>query len=605
MSKRISRREFLALTSTSVAAGLTATATRTPVVTATPSCTDQSLVSQMPTVEGQRYEVSVPDTLELQERAELAINALTRCTNPDTYDVYFYGDANRNPPRMYRIMSFFAKFWEGLALMRHLTGNLYNFHVDQHWTEAFLEWWSRERPVLEGPGGGRLLCWIGNNYEFEKDRCWAQIGEEAIEILSGAYTYNGDYCYFSDDQGAMLTGWAATQTGWTLQGVTRMYSTTGSDPAKRLAQKLARYLKDHAQIFDSSGSFQARTPSELGPVLHFHSHGNTMVALSEYALATGDQEFAAFAKMGYEYGLSVGWPLVGFFPEYIKDWPDSRPWIDCETCCTVDMMMLAMNLSKMGQGDYWDDVDRFVRNQFAEMQMRNGDWINRVAATHPTAAVGPGEDGDRVAERVVGSFAGWASANDIIDSEDMSFISGCCTGNGSRAIFYVWDNMLEFAAGKLRLHLLLNRASPWADVNSYVPYEGRVDVKMKAACDLEVRIPEWVKPDEVSGFVNDEPRPLAFQGRYAQIGYVKRGDLVTVSFPISERTIDTTIGNVPYTLTIKGNDVVSISPPGKWDPFYQRSKYRQNHVQWIDRARFVPSVLPERRLPERRPRETR
>ena len=98
MSKRISRREFLALTSTSVAAGLTATATRTPVVTATPSCTDQSLLSQMPTVVGQRYEVSVPDTLELQEQADWAINALTRCTNPDTYDVYFYGDATRNPP---------------------------------------------------------------------------------------------------------------------------------------------------------------------------------------------------------------------------------------------------------------------------------------------------------------------------------------------------------------------------------------------------------------------------------------------------------------------------------------------------------------------------
>jgi hypothetical protein len=643
MAERITRREFLGLAGASVAAGLAAaacsgsptaaptsqatatpsatatlsptttqtptstvtpsptqtptitatpspTTTPTPTATATPGCSDQDLLSREPVVEGKRYEASVPDTLDLQERAGLAINALTRCTNPDSYDVYFYGDARRNPPRMYRLMPFYGKFWEALALMRHLTGSLYNRHVDQHWTEAFLKRTRDERPVLEGPDGGRLLCWIANNYKHEKDPCWAQIGEEAIEILSAAYTHHRDYCSFVDVTGAPLTGWEATYQGWTLQGVTRIYSTTGSDSARRLATELARYLKDHAQVFDGSGSFQARHPSELGPALHFHHNGNTMVALSEYALATGDQEFAAFAKKGYEYGLSVGWPLVGFFPEYIKDWPDPRPYIDCETCCTVDMMMLAMNLSQLGQGDYWDDVDRYVRNQFTEMQMRNGDWIDRIAATHPTVPVGPGEDGDRVAERVVGSFAGWATANDFTAGEDLTFISGCCTGNGSRAIFYVWDNMLEFAAGKLRLHLLLNRASPWADVNSYVPYEGRADLVMKATCAVEIRIPEWVKPNEVSCFVNGMPRELTFQGRYAQVGNVESGNLVTITFPISERAVKTTIGGVSYRLMIKGNDVVSINPPGKLQPFYQRAHYRDNRVRWIKRERFVPAA---------------
>jgi len=487
-------------------------------------------------------------------------------------------------------MPFYGKFWEALALMRHLTGNLNNDHVDQRWREAFLKRLCNERPVLEGPDGGRLLSWIANNYKYEKDPCWTQIGEEAIGILSGAYTHKGNYCYFHDDKGAMLTGWQATYQGWTLQGVTRIYSTTGSDPARRLAARLARYLKDHAQVFDRNGSFQARHPSDMGPALHFHHNGNTMVALSEYALSTGDQEFAALARRGYEYGLSVGWPLVGFFPEYIKDWPDPRPYIDCETCCTVDMMMLAMNLSKLGQGDYWDDLDRYVRNQFVEMQMRNGSWIDQIAATYPTAPVGPGEDGDRVAERVVGSFAGWATANDFIASEGESFISGCCTGNGYRALFYVWENMIEFTSGKLRLHLLLNRASPWADVNSYIPYEGRVDLVIKATCEVEIRIPGWVKPDDVSCFVNGMPRELAFQGRYAQVGNVESGNLATVTFPMSERAVKTAIGGVSYRLIIKGNDVVSIDPPGKWQPFYQRAHYRDNHVRWTRRERFVPEA---------------
>jgi hypothetical protein len=99
-----------------------------------------------------------------------------------------------------------------------------------------------------------------------------------------------------------------------------------------------------------------------------------------------------------------------------------------------------------------------------------------------------------------------------------------------------------------------------------------------------------VKPEEVLGFVNDEPRQLAFRGRYALVGSVESVDVVTITFPIFEKTVETTIGNVPYTLIIKGNDVVSIDPPGKWYPLYQRAKYRENQARWINRERFVPTT---------------
>jgi hypothetical protein len=625
MNTRFTRRDFLRIVATIFGAGIasacervlltqtpkpsptatittmpspTATATVTsspsPAVTSTatpePECSYDALkaLSQVVAVEGERYEVKFPDTLDLQERAQLAINALTRCTNPESnYDVYFYGNLAHNPPVMHRLMSLYGKFWEALALMRNVTGSSVNDHVDQRWREVFLDWFHRDNPVLEGPDGGRILCWIANNYRFEENPCWRIIAEQAIETLSGAMIHRRDYRYFADEAGTMNTGWQATYQGWTLQGVTRIYSALGSLSAKTLAAEIARYLKDYAQVFESDGSFQARHPSDMGPALHFHHNGNTMVGISEYALATGDQEFAAFAKKGYEYGLSVGWPVVGFFPEYINDWPDSRSYFDCETCCTVDMIMLAINLSKLGQADYWDDVDRYVRNQFVEMQMRNGDWINQFAANYPTSPVGEGEDGDRVAERVVGSFSGWATANDYIPREGESFISGCCTGNGARALFYIWENMIEFNTGRLRIHLLLNRPSRWADVSSYVPYEGRVDVKMKTKARLEVRIPEWVSPAELLCTVDGNSKELTFRGRYALVDQLEDGSLVTITFPISERIVQTTIGNVSYTLVIKGNEVVSIDPPGRWHPFYQRAHYREGEVRWVERQCFV------------------
>ena len=53
----------------------------------------------MPEYTGQRYAALVPDTLDLQERAMLAINVLTRATNPQAdYEQYFGVNFRHNPP---------------------------------------------------------------------------------------------------------------------------------------------------------------------------------------------------------------------------------------------------------------------------------------------------------------------------------------------------------------------------------------------------------------------------------------------------------------------------------------------------------------------------
>ncbi|MGD2178663.1 MAG: right-handed parallel beta-helix repeat-containing protein, partial [Anaerolineae bacterium] len=300
---------------------LTATATDADGSTSEFSI-DQTFFCRTPSLKGERYEALVPDTLDFQDRAELAINALTRCTNPEAdYAVYFYADLHRNPPVMYKQEPLMGKFMEGLAMMRMISGSQLNVHVDQRWRELFLRWPTESKPVLSGPDGGRQLAWMAINDQLENDPCWREFAEQALESISEAVVHEDDYCYFPDGQGAMPTGWEATYQGWTLQGVTQLYLATGSDTARQLAAELARYLKDHAQVFDGDGHFLARHPSGMGPALHFHHNGNALVGISEYARATGDEEFAAFAKMGYEWARSLGSPLVGFFPEYIDDWP--------------------------------------------------------------------------------------------------------------------------------------------------------------------------------------------------------------------------------------------------------------------------------------------
>jgi hypothetical protein len=110
----------------------------------------------------------------------------------------------------------------------------------------------------------------------------------------------------------------------------------------------------------------------------------------------------------------------------------------------------------------------------------------------------------------------------------------CCTGSSTRTLYYVWEHMLEHNDGELRVNLLLNRASRWADVYSYIPYQGRVDLKIKEECrSVWLRAPEWLGPGspEMMCAVNGKARSLHWEGRYVDAGPLTPGDSVVVTFP--------------------------------------------------------------------------
>ena len=611
MNNSFTRRDFLKLSSISLLAGLAgctglkiteeipssiappfSTDTLTPVLTPSTSSAGCSLneefYNRLLTLEGERYTANVPDTLDFQRHAELSLNALTRCTNPDAdYSVYFYGKANRNPPILTDAdvepnpTSFNGKFSEATLMMRQMTGLKINEQVDQVWRAKFLRWLAQSNPCLVGPDLGRLLAWLALIYQIEGDECYRQLGEKAIQQMLLQSKMVDDYRYFPGSSGTKPKDREIVNHSWTLQGIAHFYQVTGYLPAKQLGTEIAHYLKDHSGMFDANGRFLFYYQNDgHGNAVHFHSNGNAMLAIAEMATMTGDQELAGFARQGYEYARTVGTPLVGFFPEYIPAYSGQLPYIDCESCCIADMVLLALFLTKTGQSDYWDDIDRYVRNQLVENHMASGTWIEKYSTKLPLSPIPDGTTGDNVSERGVGSFSGWSSANEYLIDMNQPLVSACCTGNGSRAFYYIWQNMLSFNQGRLTINLMFNRASRWADINSYIPYDGRINVQIKENCDLELRLPEWVNPEETSGAVNSTPVKLSFSGRYARFGQVQRGDIATLSFPISERSMDTFIGDQIYSLTIKGNDVVDIHPSGILYPFYQRSHYRHRSLPW-------------------------
>jgi hypothetical protein len=163
----------------------------------------------------------------------------------------------------------------------------------------------------------------------------------------------------------------------------------------------------------------------------------------------------------------------------------------------------------------------------------------------------------------------------------------CCTGNAARTLYYIWDAIVTAKGTNAQVNLLLNRASPWLDVDSHLPYEGKVVIRNKTVRKLSVRIPEGTARGQVACDVNGKKQETTWSGHYLVVDGLKGGDLVTIEIPLMEKTLFKVIGDVPYRLTLKGNTVVDIAPEGTIYPLYQRDHYKRNKSPLKKISQFV------------------
>jgi hypothetical protein len=611
---------------------------------------------QIPPYRGQWYEDTVPDTLDLADRLRLAIHAATSIADPMAdCEVYWLVDFHRNPPTMAHDFNDWVLqlegILEGVPLARTACGSTENEEVDRTWmagpvlkaigpdglvyiplgdrpwgrTNIFMPQQRAFLPngssvPLEDPSVSqiasaytcqRVISAMTIYYSRDENPMWKATIEKMIRRLSQLAIHRDDYAYYPDGMlqpngtygsyAEMPTGVKSIEWGGNgrlIQSLSQFYLVTGHEPALELAAKLTRYLRLRSQFYTLDGTWLISDMEKSWLEKNFdlknlrqggHStHAIGAYAAIEYGLAANDHEAVDFARGVFDWARANGVSVTGFFPEFLVP-----GYHTCETCMVADMLTLAVKLSAGGVADYWDDVDRWVRNQFAEQQLTNTDWVYRMAERQPHKAVQPNETAERVPERNVGAFAGWAAPNDFTHrylGYEASMMH-CCMGNGTRAMYYVWEHILDHNDDGLRVNLLLNRASAWGDVYSSIPYEGRVEIKMKKSCrDVSMRVPEWIESGSVhvKATRNGNLLPLAWEGRYVRtIDPVSAGDVVVLQFPIELQTVKQTIAGTPYVLEIKGNTVVSISPGGENGPLYRREYMKADKAPTTRLKRFV------------------
>jgi len=152
-------------------------------------------------------------------------------------------------------------------------------------------------------------------------------------------------------------------------------------------------------------------------------------------------------------------------------------------------------------------------------------------------------------------------------------MSHCCTASCVRGLYYAWYYGCVEKPGQVNINLLLNRGSQSLDVDSYLPYEGKVRLNIKKDTFVNVRIPKWVDNDKVIVFKNDQPCEFSWANGCLTLVNTHAGDTFLITFPMKSRTVKETIAKKEYTITYKGNTVISISPQGAICPLYNRKHF--------------------------------
>jgi hypothetical protein len=611
-----------------------------------------------------RADDQAPDTLDLADRAALSINALTGAADPQrNYETYLSGHLVFHPANMSGLSGMCAaKPVHALPCLRVMSGSRQNYDYDHKMLEACtrdvekdgLWWlnvegrpWRAKSPGQPGgsEGGRDIVCVQGQSRlmialmdcwsKYDGDSRYLDLVQRMSDGLAQIALRNDDLAWYHyiysrsgwsgkvdpnanpDPTGAGGGGFIYTD-GHPLRAFSRWYAVSGDRKALDMADRVARFLM-RPEVWGTGEGPTMLDASARGLWQgHFHSHTMGMKGLLEYGIVTRNARVQEFSANFYEYSRNFGIPRIGWFPNFIgpiqqvqenafRSWNSKAMMM--EGCDIGDMTWLAVRLSEAGISDHWDDVDQWVRNHMMEHQMIDRDILEDIVANSPDhKANNLTETDEDIIARNVGSFL---SSSDPTVGEP--WWTMCCNSNVALGGLYsAWKSIVQCTGDVARVNLLLNRTSPWLDVDSYLPYEGKVVLRNKTARKAYVRLPRWVDKKAVRCQVNQAEVAPAWLDNYLTFEGLVNRDLVTITFPQVETVEKYTelLSGQEYTCRFKGNTLVDISPrsklPGrpvgvsdagsrftfiKGYPMYQRDFYNRSKAPLKKRTQYVSSMV--------------
>ena len=419
-------------------------------------------------------------------------------------------------------------------------------------------------------GQGDMLRAMTAWYQYTGNQAWEDTCNNLVDGIDRIVVHKEDYAFFP------VFGWhdeeylrsCYTKRGWkdttepanerfgeegslfNHQGhiagaLANWHMVSGNRQALRLSGELAKFLAK-PKFWADFTSGPAAEHASFGMDGHSCGHANAIRSILEYALTSNDSRLKLFAREGYEWVRRYGLMRIGII-EGASDW---------QGCNLGRWTAVAVELSENGIGDYWEDVDQYIRNVGIEMQVQpeQSSRLSEFSRGKPENLDHPKHSfpDEEAPEKAVGGY--FAMRGEI------PYVWLCCSTHGNMGLFYAWDSTIRFSDDIARVNLLLNRASPWMDIDSYIPYDGKVVLLNKQVKEVHVRMPLYVDLAAVTCTVEGRAVKSVWLGRYLRVDGLKPGDRVEITFPLEVSTETWTYRGTPFTLKMKGNTVIGMDP---------------------------------------------
>lgn len=447
-------------------------------------------------------------------------------------------------------------------------------------------------------------------------RTGAAAAEDALDALVAGLgaiaVWDGDTAYFAGSQ--WRSGWLDTtltgdsapdgraKYGWAslvALPLARYYELTARPAAGRLVEALLSYFIERSDLVAADGRFAGH--------LHAEGFGAVAIAAARYGAAVGRDDWLAWADRLFQWvrarSTRYGWvpDRSGLQASYYRYWYgiDALP-PTCETCGLVDVLELAIALAECGQPDYWDDVERWARNHLLASQIGSPDSLAAgasvagVADNDPSspplrALLAPAAHEGPLARVVAGAFDNASLPAGLLGfraSGLSPIVEGCCACSGLHGLFLAWHHAIVHDGAAVWVHLWISRDSPWAEVVSYEPYVGRLDVRVHTSRPLRVRVPSWVPRAALAILADEQPRTAHWDGDYLRFDALAADQIISLRYPLVDRTEEEQVEDERLRVQWHGGTVVSITPTGLGLDTYRR------------RQLVVPSRVPSPTFPQ-------
>ncbi len=399
-----------------------------------------------------------------------------------------------------------------------------------------------------------------------------------------------DQCYFPAGMGAVKQDGAIIPNIWNQQPapvvepLVNYYLATGDgealDFARAYTEGLLAGLQPGGIRIEPDGRVASNMCTDPDGATFPHSHVTMHVAwgMAHLGLLTGEPRYVDTARKIWDWMLSRG-TGTGWFP--------AGPANCCETCMTSDMISTAALIARSGHPEYFDYVERYLRNYISNLQFI---VTPEFAAYYRRLHADVGEEQIKAAlaelERFQGGVIGGSGLNDwendLLGGVSGFEMFGCCAPEGMRAIYTSWTNVIDrleespLGPAGVYVNLCLSRESPWGQVVSFFPDAGRLTVRVGAKVRERffLRPPHWAEREQVRVFVNGTSLPVQWSGAYVRFDGAAPGDELTITYPLIAFTHEADGHWKKYAPEVKlkfewlGNMVVSAEPPARRTPLF-------------------------------------